>query len=77
MVHALKPNPKSHIQEGWRIMDFFSHHPESMHMVAALACTGLAALPGPRSWLKPGALAALALQPAGAQGPCCAAGAPV
>lgn len=28
MVHALKPNPKSHIQEGWRIADFFSHHPE-------------------------------------------------
>ena len=33
MVHALKPNPKNHIQEGWRIMDFFSHHPEAMHMV--------------------------------------------
>ena len=33
MVHALKPNPKSHIQEGWRIADFFSHHPEAMHMV--------------------------------------------
>jgi len=33
MVHALKPNPKTHIQEGWRIMDFFSHIPESMHMV--------------------------------------------
>lgn len=29
-VHALKPNPKSHIQEGWRIADFFSHHPESL-----------------------------------------------
>jgi hypothetical protein len=35
MVHALKPNPKNHIQEGWRIADFFSHHPESMHMVRA------------------------------------------
>lgn len=34
MVHALKPNPKSHIQEGWRIADFFSHHPEAMHMVS-------------------------------------------
>ena len=34
MVHALKPNPKNHIQEGWRIMDFFSHHPESMNMVS-------------------------------------------
>lgn len=33
MVHALKPNPKSHIQENWRIVDFFSHHPESLHMV--------------------------------------------
>lgn len=35
MVHALKPNPKSHIQEGWRIADFFSHHPEALHMVRA------------------------------------------
>jgi hypothetical protein len=34
MVHALKPNPKNHIQEGWRIADFFSHHPEAMHMVS-------------------------------------------
>lgn len=33
MVHALKPNPKNHIQEDWRIADFFSHIPESMHMV--------------------------------------------
>lgn len=33
MVHCLKPNPKNHIQEGWRIADFFSHHPESLHMV--------------------------------------------
>ena len=38
MVHALKPNPKSHIQEGWRIADFFSHHPEAMHMVG-IPCT--------------------------------------
>ncbi|KAH7307310.1 hypothetical protein KP509_22G053600 [Ceratopteris richardii] len=36
MVHALKPNPKSHIQENWRIMDFFSHHPESLHMFTFL-----------------------------------------
>jgi catalase len=36
MVHALKPNPKSHIQEGWRIADFFSHHPEAMHMFTFL-----------------------------------------
>ena len=40
MVHALKPNPKNHIQEGWRIMDFFSHHPEAMHMVRHTPCTG-------------------------------------
>lgn len=33
MIHALKPNPKNHIQEWWRITDFFSHVPESMHMV--------------------------------------------
>lgn len=32
MIHSLKPNPKSHLQEGWRIADFFSHHPEAMHM---------------------------------------------
>jgi len=36
MVHALKPNPKNHIQEGWRIADFFSHFPESMHMFTFL-----------------------------------------
>ena len=36
MVHALKPNPKNHIQEGWRIADFFSHIPESMHMVGGV-----------------------------------------
>jgi catalase len=35
MVHALKPNPKSHIQEDWRILDFFSHH-ESLHMFSFL-----------------------------------------
>ncbi|KIY96954.1 catalase [Monoraphidium neglectum] len=36
MVHSLKPNPKSHIQEGWRIADFFSHHPEALHMFTHL-----------------------------------------
>ncbi|CAJ2642841.1 unnamed protein product [Trifolium pratense] len=36
MVHALKPNPKSHIQENWRILDFFSHFPESLHMFSFL-----------------------------------------
>lgn len=33
MVHALKPNPKNHLQEDWRIADFFSHIPEALHMV--------------------------------------------
>lgn len=33
MVHSLKPNPRSHIQESWRFMDFFSHHPEALNMV--------------------------------------------
>ncbi|KAL4378477.1 hypothetical protein GQ457_02G006670 [Hibiscus cannabinus] len=32
MIHALKPNLKSPIQENWRILDFLSHHPESLHM---------------------------------------------
>ncbi|KAL3651599.1 Carnitine O-acetyltransferase mitochondrial [Castilleja foliolosa] len=36
MVHSLKPNPKSHIQENWRILDFFSHHPESLNMFTFL-----------------------------------------
>ncbi|MCH1921892.1 catalase, partial [Shewanella sp. A3A] len=36
MVHSLKPNPKSHVQENWRILDFFSHHPESLHMFTFL-----------------------------------------
>ena len=36
MIHALKPNPKNHIQEDWRIADFFSHVPEAMHMVSML-----------------------------------------
>ena len=44
MVHALKPNPKNHIQEGWRIADFFSHIPESMHMVS-LQASGSVRLP--------------------------------
>lgn len=36
VIHALKPNPKTHIQEAWRIMDFFSHVPESCHMFTFL-----------------------------------------
>ncbi|KAL4577466.1 hypothetical protein LXL04_013575 [Taraxacum kok-saghyz] len=30
-IHAFKPNPKSHIQEDRRILDFLSHHPESLN----------------------------------------------
>ncbi|XP_050215798.1 catalase isozyme 1-like [Mercurialis annua] len=36
LVHAFKPNPKSHIQETWRIFDFLSHIPESLHMLTFL-----------------------------------------
>ncbi|GFR42897.1 hypothetical protein Agub_g3891 [Astrephomene gubernaculifera] len=36
LVHAFKPNPKTHIQENWRIMDFLSHIPESAHMLTFL-----------------------------------------
>ncbi|KAK2076073.1 Carnitine O-acetyltransferase mitochondrial [Prototheca wickerhamii] len=36
MVHSLKPNPQTNIQESWRFADFFSHHPESMHMFTHL-----------------------------------------
>ncbi|CAM6029368.1 hypothetical protein BDL97_13G072600 [Sphagnum fallax] len=32
VIHALKPNPKSNIQEFWRIMDYLSYIPESTHM---------------------------------------------
>ena len=38
LVHCLRPNPKTHIQEGWRILDFLSHHPESVHIVRPAAC---------------------------------------
>ena len=31
VIRAFKPNPKSHIQENWRIFDYLSHHPESLH----------------------------------------------
>lgn len=34
VIHAFKPNPKSHIQENWRILDYLSHHPESLHTFA-------------------------------------------
>ncbi|GMH17710.1 hypothetical protein Nepgr_019551 [Nepenthes gracilis] len=32
MVHTLMPKPKTHIQDNWRIVDFFSLHPDSLHM---------------------------------------------
>ncbi|KAG0460569.1 hypothetical protein HPP92_020866 [Vanilla planifolia] len=31
VIHAFKPHPKSHIQEYWRVFDFLSHYPESLH----------------------------------------------
>lgn len=36
MVHSLKPNPVNNQQEWWRIWDFFSNVPESMHMFTHL-----------------------------------------
>lgn len=36
MVHSLKPDPVTNRQEGARIFDFMSHHPESMHMITFL-----------------------------------------
>ncbi|KAJ4824710.1 Carnitine O-acetyltransferase mitochondrial [Turnera subulata] len=36
VIHAFKPNPKSHIQEYWRVFDFLSHHPESLETFAFL-----------------------------------------
>ncbi|KAJ8421692.1 hypothetical protein Cgig2_020683 [Carnegiea gigantea] len=36
VIHAFKPNPKSHIQEYWRVLDFCSHHPESLNTFAWL-----------------------------------------
>jgi len=32
MIRSLKPNPVSGVQEWWRIWDYFSHYPESVHM---------------------------------------------
>ncbi|PWZ27056.1 Catalase isozyme 3 [Zea mays] len=31
VIHAFKPNPRSHVQEYWRVFDFLSHLPESLH----------------------------------------------
>jgi len=33
LIRCLRPNPKNHLQEGWRILDFLSHHPESIFIV--------------------------------------------
>ncbi len=42
LVRCLRPNPKNHLQEGWRILDFLSHHPESIfvvsHMLSVCLC---------------------------------------
>jgi catalase len=36
MVHAFKPDPVTHRQEGQRIFDFISHTPEATHMITWL-----------------------------------------
>ncbi|KAL2643430.1 hypothetical protein R1flu_011017 [Riccia fluitans] len=36
LIHSLKPNPKTNIQEMWRAMDLLSHIPESYHMITFL-----------------------------------------
>jgi len=36
LIRCLRPNPKNHLQEGWRILDFLSHHPESIFIVGSL-----------------------------------------
>lgn len=36
LVHSLKPSPRKHVQEGWRVLDFLSHHPESCNIVRFL-----------------------------------------
>ena len=54
LVHSLRPNPKTHSQEGWRILDFLGNYPESTLMVCpALPCfaTALYSTPNPASAL--------------------------
>ncbi|KAK4534311.1 hypothetical protein CDCA_CDCA01G0336 [Cyanidium caldarium] len=36
LIHAFKPNPRTERQESWRILDFLSHHPESLNMLTFL-----------------------------------------
>lgn len=33
LVHAVKLNPVSGLNDAWRVADFFSWHPESMHVL--------------------------------------------
>lgn len=46
LVHSLRPNPKTHIQEGWRILDFLSSKPESCAMARSHAAEPCASNPG-------------------------------
>lgn len=85
-VSALPPLParppaapaRRAVQEGWRIADFFSHHPESMHMVRRVVAGRVLAVLGPVPMLarlqvahmsahKPPAGAALTIYPANTQ----------
>lgn len=36
MVHSMKPNPVTNLNNNWRFVDLFSHHPESLHMFTHL-----------------------------------------
>jgi catalase len=36
LVHAMRPNPKTHVQEAWRILDFLGSYPESTHILTWL-----------------------------------------
>jgi catalase len=36
LVHALRPNPVNHIQEGWRILDYLGSFPESTNILTWL-----------------------------------------
>lgn len=32
LIHSLRQNPQSNLQEWWRVLDFLSFHPESLHI---------------------------------------------
>lgn len=36
MVHSLKPDPKTNVQDGNRVFDFMAHHPEATNMITFL-----------------------------------------